>query len=57
MKVSEVIQDKDEAEKAAAEKAAAHRWHRWPLSRAEVSLIAEMDAREARHEHEDPQDL
>lgn len=42
------------AEKAAAEKAAAHRW---PLSRAEVSLIAEMDAREARHEHEDPQDL
>lgn len=40
--------------KAAAEKAAAHRW---PLSRAEVSLIAEIDAREVRHEHEDPQDL
>lgn len=49
-----LLSTKAAAEKAAAEKAAAHRW---PLSRAEVSLIAEMDAREARHEHEDPQDL
>ena len=46
--------EKAAAEKAAAEKAAATRWQ---LSRAEVSLIAEMDAREARHEHQEHEDL
>lgn len=42
-----LLSTKAAAEKAAAEKAAAHRWQ---LSRSEVSLIAEMDAREERHD-------